>query len=1313
MSEDKTQIIKNQEAITSLNDLNKQKEYFSVIPNFKAGESLAKNSLVVISNIDGDILFLVEKLISLGVCNYNGLSFYEFEEQKFISEEELTQLIAVREIANKDVENNFNRVINNFFMLPDLDKIKINITEKIKKQIERLNQQFLTTFEENNDELIFTQMIGNNEYKIIISKESNPSNMDFFCNGICILQDEMPENLSNLLVNRIYPPKFLNKISDILNRSQHSFYVLPDLKINLNFNEKIIFSGNTINDHESIILLLILMKLVEENQNIKFLIGPQEIITKDTPQNTSFILRKFVVNNMLSTGIIMQDNSFSYNIFLPSYLPQLFEILQALRNENSDLPNEYRESWQIQFDKLSPDLKTKINLEIPFIKKNDKSNRKKSYIYRNGNDLHLYLGGQGFTDEDLIELKNAIGNIFFDLSYLDERAIEKYFSKKGVYNNWLFGEINSISDEYFLDINQNISNTKTLEIFYKVTQTEIDIDNQTKIITLSTGEIIGNESYSYQKFYKPELCPLFEILVKIYDEFVFLPIDTDRNKNYNTLFMIRDNQKYFEKLAAEQQNKVTLFCELIEERQSLDPNVNILVDNQFQQTLEDNFGKDYYMPLLNAYRNYPYQNYKEIFENQIAKFESLHNKLKSFLMNWEYYIETEHLDISTNYNVLYDKLITEYFSETELFEINFAVNNFFCDLVNMSNNVEKLFGKNFAAEIAQDFSNELMALKIKQNEISDANSQSELAKLDVDNFSVTQHIQENKFPKYPVIINNKQINIIPNFQLNFDRQNNLNESEKNESDKICETIILNNCENDTMFFRNLIKTLDELKSKNYLNEDRTLIVFNLCTEETITFANLTEILNICQSFLTFNIVNEIFSYYKIQDITFKNLLEIFEKCRSVLNHQLTSKIFDNYKNEISNIEDLEILFNNYHKNLNKDLTNKIFSLCKNNIFDNETLSLFLSKIQIDKINISKDNYHIFADKVLNFDNIIKLLNAGFLIEFPSKNDIPAETEYSEVIKPFFEKFDETIFTKLNTEQINNAIKNDIARTNFNNLCKLYHELCNDKLNEENKENENNNENNNPNNNEISDLNIKNENDSTNLNENENFFDDFSTFTKINNENNNLSYENKDDDDENKKKSDENKEDDDESKEKNVIIENNNENQDLNNDISNLSDENKDDENENKKKIESDIDENNNLDVTENTSDLNENDNKNTDKNELTNKNSTQKNFKLGIGLSIMFATLAIISGALIFLPGFFTCFVVLTSIFTIATIATSSKIADMFRIENAENKYNELKNKNLPNEEIEKQMPKDFVLLRKKWRDRFPKQQNKTNNKSL
>lgn len=135
-----------------------------------------------------------------------------------------------------------------------------------------------------------------------------------------------------------------------------------------------------------------------------------------------------------------------------------------------------------------------------------------------------------------------------------------------------------------------------------------------------------------------------------------------------------------------------------------------------------------------------------------------------------------------------------------------------------------------------------------------------------------------------------------------------------------------------------------------------------------------------------------------------------------------------------------------------------FLFAKNNIFNNETFSLFLSKIQINKINIDKNNYHIFADKVLNSDNIIKLLNAGFLIDFYLENDefylnntdyFKLEgTKYSEVIKPFFKKFDETIFIPKNAEQINAAIENYEARTNFNNLCDLYHKLHKDKSNEE-------------------------------------------------------------------------------------------------------------------------------------------------------------------------------------------------------------------------------------------------------------------------
>lgn len=1504
MSENNTQIIENQEPVISLSDLIKRKEYFNVIQNFQAGESPAENSLIIISNIDGDILSLIEKLISLGACNFNRLSFYEFEKQYFISEEELISLISLKKIANENVENNFTQMINNFFMLPDLNAVSnINITEKINKDIQRLNSKKYVknpiTFIKDNDKLIFTQKFEDNEYKIVISKKSNSSNMDFFYNDTHILQDEMPKDLSNPLTNMQYPLLYANKISDKLTKSKNSFYVLPNLQINPNFNQKIIFSGNIIGEFKSVPCLLLMEHLVTANPNIKFLIGDQEIILKDTPTNTSLILRKLVKNDKLSTGIITQDNSFFYNIFLPSHLPQLFEILQALRNENSDLPIEYKGNWQVQFDKLSSDLKAKINLEIPFIKKNDKAksikdimakSRAKTYINLKRYELYCELKNKGFTDKDLIELKNAIGNIFFDLSYLDERLIKKYLSRNENYDNWIFGKINSILDEHFFNINQNIIANNDFEIlktkYYRVTQTKINIGNQTKNITLSTGEIINNESYSYQKFYKPELCSLFKILVKIYDEFIFRHNDHDRNRNCNTLFMIRNNPKYFEKLSDEQQTKVTLFCELIEEKQKLSPGVNILSDNQFNQTLEENFDKNY-IPLLDAYRNYPYKNYKEIFENQIAKFENLHDKLKAFLMNWKYYIETEHLDISNNYIVLYEKLISENFSETELFEINWAVNNFLCDLINVENDVEELFDIKFAAEIAQDFANELMALKNEQNEINDANSQSELAGVNVDNFSVIQHT--NTLPKYNVTFHNKEIDIIPNFQLNFNMQNSLNELsefkrilneifgsngfieqsnlgslsqlfstyENNFSEidlsilslRFKEPILDNNylnqilnkvdrannfmmliilnffkpkifdfdnlnailekfheelnpyvineilkkCKEDILTFENLIQILDLIKIN--LSENVIYSLFTICKNETITFENLTEILNACQHFLTFDIANEIFSQYKIQNITFENLLEIFVKCRSVLNAQLTNKIFDNYKNAISNIEDLKTFLNNYHDYLNENIVNQIlslctnnifnnnsiinfckdanftltfqnldiildklnhynqnyilnensinaiFSICENNIFNNETFSLFLSKIQINKINIDKNNYHIFADKVLNSDNIIKLLNAGFLIDFYLENNefylnntdhFKFEgTKYSEVINSFFKKFDGTIFIQENAEQINTAIENNEARTNFNNLCDLYHKLHKDKSNEEkNKENENDNENNNPNDNEISDLNIKNENDSTNSNDNENTLDNYSTFTESNikaeitfNENQepNNDTENVFDTNENDNQNNNDfngishsdisitllSSDDEDENINNEIKENiehnNNEKQDLNNDDKNLSDDNK-----------SDTIENDNLEVIENTSSTNENDDKNSNKNEPTNKNSTPKNFKLGIGLSITFATLAIISGALIFLSGFFIYFVIPATIFTIAAIATSSKTTDMYRDEKAENKYFKLKSEKLSEEEIKKQIPKD-LLWRKKWRDRFSVQpeseeQNATND---
>lgn len=315
MSEDNTQINENQEPITSLNDLNERKEYFSVIQNFQAGESPSENSLIIISNIDGDILSLIEKLISLGVCNFNGLSFYEIEEQKFISEEELIPLIPLKEIANGNVENNFTQMINNFFMLPNLNAVSnINITEKINKDIQRLNSKKYVknpiTFIKDNDKLIFTQKFEDNEYKIVISNESNSSNMNFFYNDTHILQDEMPKDLSNPLTNMQYPLSYANKISDKLTKSKNSFYALPNLQINPNFNQKIIFSGNTIGEFKSVPCLLLMEHLVTANPNIKFLIGPQEIITKDTKPNTSSILRRLVENDKLSTGIIMQDNSF-------------------------------------------------------------------------------------------------------------------------------------------------------------------------------------------------------------------------------------------------------------------------------------------------------------------------------------------------------------------------------------------------------------------------------------------------------------------------------------------------------------------------------------------------------------------------------------------------------------------------------------------------------------------------------------------------------------------------------------------------------------------------------------------------------------------------------------------------------------------------------------------------------------------------------------------------------------------------------------------------------------------------------------------
>ncbi len=771
MAEDNTQIIENQEPITSLNDLNERKEYFRVIKNFQAGESPAENSLITISNINGDILYLIEKLISLGVCNSNGLSFYEFEKQESISEEELTQLIALKEIANENVENNFTQVISNFFILPDLNKVSnINITEKINNTIQRLNSKKCTrnpiTFNKDNDKLIFTQKFENNEYKIVISNESNPSNMDFFYNDICFLQDEMPKNFSNPSSNTA---AFSSKISNRLTRAQHSFYPVPMIQINPNFKQKIIFSGNIIGEFKSVPCLLLMEHLVTANPNIKFLISIQEITSID-PKKTTFkdkdknkyiahnIIKILVASNKLSTVIIIQDNYFSYNIFLPSHLPQLFEILQALRNENSDLPNEYKENWQIQFDKLSPDLKDKINLEIPFIKKNDKpnvvekSNRKKIYINRNGYELYCELKNNGFTDKDLIELKNAIGNIFFDLSYLTERLIKKYLSLNENYDNWIFGKINSISNGSFLDIKQNISDTKPLELFKKCYRII-----KTKNTILSTGKILENESYSYQKFYKAELYILFKILEKLYDEFVFILRDPERNKNRRALFMIRNNQKYFGKFSRNQKNKIRLFCNRIEELQNSNPNVNIFMDEQLSIMLNNSndFGEDYALLLITC-QNYPYKYHQEIFENQIASLDNVSEKLKLFIRDF-------HIDNFENYEALYNKLIEKNFSDVDLFTIKFAVDNFFCDLVNIPNDVEELFGIKFAAEIAQDFTDELMSLKIEQNEINYVNSQLESVGLneDVDNFDLAQHYLQSNFDiqnNDEELINNESIN---------------------------------------------------------------------------------------------------------------------------------------------------------------------------------------------------------------------------------------------------------------------------------------------------------------------------------------------------------------------------------------------------------------------------------------------------------------------------------------------------------------------------------------------------------------------------
>ncbi len=127
-------------------------------------------------------------------------------------------------------------------------------------------------------------------------------------------------------------------------------------------------------------------------------------------------------------------------------------------------------------------------------------------------------------------------------------------------------------------------------------------------------------------------------------------------------------------------------------------------------------------------------------------------------------------------------------------------------------------------------------------------------------------------------------------------------------------------------------------------------------------------------------------------------------------------------------------------------------------------------------------------------------------------------------------------------------------------------------------------------------------------------------------------------------------------------------------------------------------------------------NKNENENEIQNENQNSAYFKICIGLGIGFLAAGLISGILFYLfLSTIAAIATAASLITIAAITITATFIDRHRDKKAENKYFKLKSENLSNEEIKKQMPKDFVFLRKKWRDRFSDQpeseeQSTTNN---
>lgn len=441
---------------------------------------LQKNNRAITSDIHGDLLSMIVSLIFSGInfCK-NCFFYFDLGNNRFITREEAIKLIKENVISMSYHIQFINTFMKYYKQINSIFYEQKNYDKSVKELQQLINQEnpndnFKITkqtiqIEENIGNTIYIRdknifkFTCNNENEIIITNVLN----DIQCEIQLNIKDEnFSKSISaNSLATSNLKQKSNEWIKEFIpiKRNSNPIYVIPIPYFIPNLKIKFIDLGDSIDrGPESITCLIIYALLSQAMPNsIICLLGNHETMGYEICESLQNFIEFCIEKKAFRTGYIekaIKDGqeiyySYSHVIFAKEDLPNLFALLYIIFNIDTEkkflreqdievFTKHIKEKWPKRFSELPEELQVKVinffdknnlkQLAIKFDDPNDPNYIAKSHQFNDFYSfinffkysskyifiLYTILKNAGFKDIDFLELRNAVGDIFYNNYFL-------------------------------------------------------------------------------------------------------------------------------------------------------------------------------------------------------------------------------------------------------------------------------------------------------------------------------------------------------------------------------------------------------------------------------------------------------------------------------------------------------------------------------------------------------------------------------------------------------------------------------------------------------------------------------------------------------------------------------------------------------------------------------------------------------------------------------------------------------------------------------------------------------------------------------